>query len=175
MYANVNSPQGFRLVRNAGAREPHRIRRAVLGDRESTLAVGDAYTLDSSNNAVRAAANSTVRGIVEAIDLAPLAADPNGPVSQDYLPATAVGAIIGIEDGTAEFVVQISTIDADEVNAKFNLTDAAADTALAQSRQQLDGGSAGGSQFQVKGLLDSPADNAVGAYAKVICRMLTVL
>ena len=175
--ANVNSPRGFTLYQPGGKREVKRIERHVLASRGSDLMVGDAYTLDSGNNASKATAGDPVYGIVEGIQVAPIAASPQGPVSQDYIPAADSGDIIGIEDPDAVFNVQVTTIDiTTQGNAKANLLDAPGSEALRRSRQEIDGGTLGaGTQFQVLGLVPSPADNASGAFAQIMVRMLQTL
>lgn len=176
--ANVDSPFGFRLVFSSGTREPRRIQRVVPASRSLSIMIGDSYTLDSSGQALRAvgteASASAVRGIVEGIALNPIAASPNGPVSQDYLPAADAGAIIGIEDNNAEFRAQITTIAVTDVGKRCQVVNNTNDVTLRQSRQELDGATLSASdddEFVVVSLLDSPADNAYGANAKVVVRM----
>lgn len=150
------------------------IRRPVLGARAKDLMVGDAYTLDAAGTASRATANSdTIKGIVLGIDLNPIAASPQGPVSQDFVPATEAGAILGCEDNDAEYEVMIDTfVAAADILGNCELVDADGDTTLAQSRQSIKRGNA---QFRLIELKDSPADNAAGAFARVIVRLLTTM
>jgi len=180
--ANVDSPNGFALLRSGGQRAPVRRRRVVAAGRADPLMVGDAYSLDASGQASLAGgtdvAVTTVRGVVEGIILAPIAASPEGPVSQDYIPAADAGAIIGIEDLDAEFVAQITTIAAANIGMNVDLTNATASSVvLRQSRQELDGAvlDAADREFRVIELLDKPADNALGANARVVVKMRHVL
>ncbi len=175
--ANVNSPRGFQLLRASGLREPRRVKRHVLATRTFDLGIGDAYTLDGSMNAVQAIGTEgsigTVRGIVEGIILAAIAASPNGPVSQDYIPAADAGDIIGIEDNNCDFLVQATLALATDFGQTADLVNFAVfNEPLRQSRQEIDSASVGASKnFIMIQLLDSPADNALGAFAKIVVRL----
>ena len=175
--ANVDSPIGFYLLQPKGKKEPFTIRRQVAGSRSLSIMVGDAYTLDGSAQAERAEGTEgtpdTVRGIVMGIDLAPLPASAQGPVSQDYITAADAGAILGIEDESATFRVQITTIAVTDLGKNANLVNGTNSTLLRQSRQELDGGTLATSdfEFRVQDLLQSPADNAFGAFAKVVAQL----
>lgn len=168
--ANVNAPRGFTLLRTGGKTDPVRRERTATG----ALAMGDAYKLDANGNATRVSSGSdVVKGIVEGFVLQGLAASPSGPESIDYLASTETGSIIGIEDPTAEFVVQATTFASSDIGKNADISDSAPNAALRRSRQQVDGGSLGsGDQVKVLGLLDSPADNAFGSYAKVVVKLL---
>lgn len=193
--ANKDAPFGFRLVLVGGKATPKRIVRGVIGDgsRTTTLMPGDAYAFDGSVATIdgvpmptvqRATASDVVAGIVEGIELRPIAASPQGPVSQDYVPVGEVGTVIGIEDEDAEFRAQI-TFAAAGANpvanliatgapvATVNLVDAPGDTILAQSRQQIDGDNTADppGQFTLISLLDSPADNTDANLAQVVVRI----
>lgn len=174
--ANVNAPRGFSLLRQGGKAEAKRIRRAAASGRDKDLMIGDAYTLDVDGSALRLeVATDPMNGIVEGIDLNPIAASPQGPVSQDYIPAADAGAIIGIEDPDALFRVMITTIDTTmDIGKSAAIVDVDGSQALRRSRQSivLDGTN---KQVTILELLDSPADNASGAFAQVVVRLLQTL
>lgn len=170
--ANVNSPRGFTLFRGGGKREPRRQRRTVSAGRGTTLMIGDAYVDAGDGTVTRSTSNAdTIIGIVEGIDLAPIAAAPDDSASQDYIPAADAGAIIGIEDQDAEFVVQIDTCAMPgDLGAACEIVDSAGSTTLRQSRQSV---TKGAGQFMLMDLLQNPADNGAGPFAKVIVRLRT--
>lgn len=187
MLANVDSPIGFYLFQPAGTREPFRRRRTVAADRTNPLFIGDAYELTANtNNAYQADGTEgtpgTVRGIVEGIELAPLPASPQGPVSQDYIIAADAGEIIGIEDAEATFKVQITTFANTDIDKRADLVNAVSrgNVALRQSRQELDGATLHASndlEFLVLDITNRGAgiDNDYGANAKVMCQLRHVL
>lgn len=168
--ANVNSARGFTLFRGGGKREPRRVTRDVSASRGTTLMIGDAYVDAGDGTVTRSTSNAdTIIGIVEGIVLNPIAGSPQDSASQDYIPAADAGSIIGIEDQDAEFVVQADTVAIPgDIGSSFELVDAAGSVPLRQSRQSV---TKGGAQFMLSSLLDNPADNAAGAFAKVIVRL----
>lgn len=172
--ANSNSPRGFRLYRSGGQAEPKRTVRHVNGGRAKDLMIGDAYTLDVDMTALRATLNTDViKGIVEGIILAPVPTYPADSISQDFIANSDAGDIIGIEDSQAEFEVMATTIaDPDDRGKSLAIVDVDGDRPLRQSRQSvvLD---AGNHQFTNMGLVDSPADNAAGAFARIVVRLFT--
>lgn len=160
--ANVQAPVGFLLFKNTGLMSVVRTIRPVAGNRNLPLFVGDAYTLDGAGDAFQAIGTEgspgVINGIVEAIVLNPINASPQGPVSQDYLPPTEVGAIIGIEDRRAMFAVQSTSFNnPTQIGLVADLTNAVpGDVLLRQSRQGLDGASIGaGTQFRIVDVVDS--------------------
>lgn len=174
MLANRNGPMGFRIFQT---KTPHPKTRSrdTVASMPHDLMVGDAYTVDA-NGAIddRAAAGEVVRGIVMGFEIEPIAAYPQGPLSKDYIPSGTGGKVIGCEDPEAIFVVQATTFALSNSIQMADLLDANGDTGLRQSRQELDDGTFGsGTQFQIMGLAPSPADNAVGAYAKVLVKLAT--
>lgn len=182
-YANNSTYFGFHPYRHGGSREPMRVRRVVAASRSADLMVGDAYSLDASGQASRAGGADTtptvVKGIVEAIELNPIAASPNGPVSQDYIPAADAGAIIGIEDEDALFLVKMTTAAVSDTGKTFDLTNAGVSVLgplLRKSQQAGDGATLGtGTQFVMHEIADRPTNNTAGAYVDVVCSILTAL
>ena len=148
----------------------------MAAGRVKDLMIGDAYAVDVAGNATRVtAAGNTLRGVVEGIDLRPIAASAQGPVSQDFIPAADAGAIIGIEDPEQEFIVQIDTFSAaTNVGVTAAVVDADGDQALRQSRQSIVV-DAVNQQMRIIELLNSPADNAAGAFARVVVRLLQTM
>lgn len=184
MLPNVDSPMGFMALYHGGRREPRRIQRTVLASRAQPLMPCDAYTLASgTDNASQAVgtegeAASTVRGIVEGIELNPIAASPDGPVSQDYIPAADAGGIIGIEDSDCHFRVQATTFANTNLGFRANLVNGTPSTVLRQSRQEIDGATLNASndlEFLCIDIVQSPADNDYGANAKIDVQLRHVL
>lgn len=189
-YANTFRPMGFNPLLAAGKaaaiakpRPVASVRQAAAGGNASTdLAVGDAYGLDANGNAYRAGPNDAVRGIVVGLRFLgnPNVMSGQGPISLDYITGTLGGAtgssvvaqILGIEDPTVAFSVQSDTFAANNVGGKFGLLDAAPDPTYAQSRQTMNIGAGVGSQFEAQDIVQSPADNAYGANAQIVVRML---
>jgi len=118
--ANLDNPHGFTLYRS-GQSEPTRRVRPAPANRSPSAAIfiGDAYTLVSGNATAATATPSVINGIVEAIELNPIPAYPQGPTSQDYIVAAEAGAIIGIEDNSAEFNVQCAGIYTDALGGSY--------------------------------------------------------
>jgi hypothetical protein len=188
-YANVSRPMGFNPLLPAGKaaaiarpRPVPAVRQASGGGNASTdLAVGDAYGIDANGNAFRAGPNDSVRGIVIGLRFSGNAnvMFGQGPISYDYITGlmggvgTAIVAyILGIEDPTVAFSVSSDTFAQTNVGGKFNLTDAAPDPTYSQSRQKLNVAGGAGAQFEAQDIVPSPADNAYGANAQVVVRML---
>jgi hypothetical protein len=167
---------GFRLLRSGGDVHPKMVSRVVDPAHIQTIAIGDAYTLDSSAQiSDRANGSDPVHGIVVGFELEALDASPAGPESKDFLGALVGGKVLGCEDPQAEFEVQADTFAAANSISNADLLDAAGDSGLRQSRQQIDNTTYGaGTQFQVLGLIDRP-DNAAGAFAKIRVRLLQTL
>lgn len=157
-FLNVSAPRGFYLYREGGKAEVRRIVRPV-NLQSNTLARGDAYTIDSAGQVSRAGAGDVVVGIVEGIDLNPIPASPQGPVSQDFILSGDGGNIIGIEDQDAEFAVQTGAgfDNTTMINGLFSHTDAAPDTTLAISRQLLNVAGGPGTNFRLIGIVNDPA------------------
>lgn len=160
-----NSPTGFRLWQPGGQGNAQRRRRPVLANRAKDLMVGDAYVLDAGGNASRltaAADDGAPIGIVEGIDLNPIGASPQGPVSQDYIPAAEAGAIIGIEDDQAVFEVMdadaLGFVAATDTGKDAAILDADGSQQFRRSRQSIVT-DAVNKQFYIIGLVPSPADN----------------
>src|SRR5581483_984058 len=184
-YANVNSPNGFIPIGLEGIKSPKRKRRVVDANRAATasastaiLSVGDAYTVDANGHAKHAGPADRVQGIVEAIELKadPTIMNANGPVSVDQLTAAMSGAILGIEDENVDFVVQADTFAESNQLGLFNLLDTVAPSTLfRQSRQSLNVSGGAGTQFRAIDIKNSPADNAYGAFAKVVVRLAQVV
>ena len=180
-YPNVFRPLGFHPYKQGGRTNPQTVERPVAASRSAVgaaasaiLSVGDAYALDANGNAIHAGADAVVRGIVTGFRLqaVPSVMGGAGPVSQDQLVASDAGWVIGIEDPSAWFEVQADTFATTNIGGSFDLLDAADDTTLRQSRQSLNVGVGAGLQFKAIGIKNSPADNAVGANAVVIVRLL---
>jgi len=181
-YANVNRPMGFEPSIQGGRVYPETVTRPVLSGRSpvgaaasADLAIGDAYALDANGNAYHAGADATIRGVVRGFRFQ---ADGRvmggaGPVSIDYLPAATAGFVIGIEDPSTQFEAQTDTFAASNRGGSFNITDAAPDSTLRQSRQSISIGGGAGTQFRVIDIVNRPTDNALGAFARVLCRLLT--
>src|SRR5262249_56696557 len=111
------------------------------------------------------AAPDTLQGSVEGIDLARIAASTRGPVSQDSLPSSDAGAIIGIEDPTAEFYVQAATFTtATDATKTAAIVDADGDRTLRQSRQSVTP-DASHQQARIIGLLQRPATTTEASQA----------
>lgn len=167
--ANVNSPLGFKLYR-ASKPGVHRTFRTAGTGRTKDLMVGDAY-MDAGNSdgtIIRAVANSdTILGFVEGFIVNPIAASPQGPVSQDYIPAADAGSVIGIEDKDAEFEVQADDTTVEFIGSTMGLVDADGSQLFRQSRQAV---ATAGTQFVVTDLLNR-ADNTQGVDAKVVVRL----
>lgn len=171
-YANVDAPRGFKLIKSNAGLSVNTVTRAVTAAVNATypLYVGDPYKL-TNGIAERAIDGDTVQGIITGFVLKPVVGQSEGPASQDYLPVATDGEIIGVEDKAAEFEVQIETFALSDIGTTADLAVyAAGSLALKQSRASLVS-SGSGSQFTLTGLVDRPADNAIGAYAKVRCRL----
>lgn len=167
--ANTDAPIGFRLIMTGG-HEPIRKQRAVDSSNATTLAPGDAYTIEADGNVTRCDGNTAPNGICEGIALQGI---DEGPMSRQYLPAGVAGNIIGIEDSTAMFEVQteavISQADLD-AGAMVDVVDAAANATLGQSRQEV--GDVGGAQLKVIGHVDRPNNDPTAVDAKIIVKLL---
>lgn len=188
-YQNVFRPMGFVPYAPAGKRAGNVITRPVPrtrtvntgGNASTDLAIGDAYALDGTGNAYRAGPGDTVRGIVIGFFMAanPMVMNSAGPVSVDYVSGTPPGAtqqwpiLLGCEDAHAEFWAQSDTFAVANQGGLFNLLDAAPDPIYRQSRQSMNIGGGAGTQFRIMGLVNSPADNAYGQYARVFVRLAT--
>jgi hypothetical protein len=100
-----------------------------------------------------------------------------GPISVDYVTGTPPGPTqqwplaLGCEDAEAEFWVQADAFAVTQAGLLVNLVDAAPDPIYRQSRQSITSG-ATGTQFRIMGLVNSPADNAYGANARVFVRLM---
>lgn len=170
--ANLDAPMGFRQI-FSGGHEPIRRQRAADADRTTPngdIAPGDAYTIEADGNVTRCDGNTAPNGVCEGIALKGV---NEGPVSYQYLPGNVAGNVIGIEDILTEFEVQtnavISQADLD-AGAEVNVVDAAPDTVLGQSRQQV--GDVGGAQFKVVAHVDRPNNDATAVNSKVIVKLL---
>jgi hypothetical protein len=186
-YANVLRPFGFVPYAPAGKRAGNVVTRPIPptrtvntgGNASTDLAIGDAYALDANGNVYRAGPGDTVRGIVIGFTFQanPLIMNGGGPISVDYITGSPPSALssfpfcLGCEDNSAEFWVQSNSFTIAQQGLPFNLQDAAPDPNYRQSRQIIST-SAAGTQFRVMGLVNSPADNAYGAFARVFVRML---
>jgi hypothetical protein len=170
-YDNVDAPFGFRFYSEAGKDYPNLVPRPVAASRTDPIAVGDPYTIGTDGFAIKAVAGA-VHGIVAGFDFAPKTAGQ--PESQDYLPAADAGTILGIEDPNVHFEAQITTVAlADFDGSACDIVGTDADATTRQSREELDGATIGsGAQFRLVRLVPRPVDNALGANAKVIVRML---
>lgn len=179
-YANVQAPRGFTIAQLGGKRAAKSVPRPVAASRAHDLRVGDAYTLATGDHAVRAIGTSTVRGIVLGIDVAPIPADPQGPVSQQYILAADAGAIFGVEDPDTVLAVQIDTAAETDVGSSVYLIDPGDESGslpLTQSRQyvSLADPGAGVLNFKLLGLLRDNQANAWGAWAWVLVRPINTL
>lgn len=179
--ANVSRPMGFMPSTQGGRTAAQAIRRPVAASRSAVgaaasadLAIGDAYALDANGNAIHAGPDAVVRGVVRGFEMAanPSVMGGAGPVSIDYLLAANAGAILGIEDPSTLFEVQADTFATTNRGGNFNLADTAPDSTLRQSRQTINIGGGAGVQFKVIDIVNSPADNATGTNARVLCRLL---
>lgn len=190
--ANVSRPMGFmpyslngKMIANVNPRPVPATRTASAGGNASTdLAIGDAYAIDVNGNAYRAGPNDVVAGIVVGFRFVGNATIMlgGGPISIDYITGTMggtgtnqVAVILGCEDQTVDFVVQADTFAATNVGGRFNLTDAAPDATYGQSRQKLNVGGGVGVQFEAIDIAQSTGDNAYGANARVVVRLLQAL
>src|SRR6266849_138600 len=181
-YANVSRPMGFKLLRQQGKANAAPVPRPVPavrtpsggGNASRDLAIGDAYAIDANGNAFRAGPNDTVRGIVHGFRFVSISTiqNSNAPISEDYSANGAVDTILGIESGIEFFEVQADTFAASNIGGKFNLTDAAPDSTLSQSRQAIKVGGGAGTQFQAEDIVPSLADNAYGTNARIYVRLL---
>jgi hypothetical protein len=184
-YSNTSRPNGFKpSEESVGAahvvlRPIPNTRHASSGGNASTdLACGDAYALDSSGNAYRAGPSDIVRGIVIGFvfQANPAVMNANGPLSVDYITgAPATGSwpnLIGIEDNKTIFEVGSDTFAVNDSLGSVNLADAAPDPLFRISQQTVSISGGAGNQFKLIGLKNSPVDNAVGAYARVLVQML---
>lgn len=166
--ANSDAPMGFRLIKTAG-HEPIRRVREVDSGNGVTIAPGDALTIEADGNVTRAIAGE-VNGICEGIVLQGV---DQGPVSYQYLPASTAGQVISIEDPTAMFEVQTEAVipqSGFDSGAMVNIVDAAANTALGQSRQQV--GDVGGTQLLLVESIDRPLNERFAADAKVVVQLI---
>lgn len=184
-YANVSRPMGFIPYAPAGKRAgvvvtrptPNTRHASGGGNASTDLAKGDAYSLDANGAVYRAGPNDTVRGIVIGFffQATPLVMGGGGPVSVDYITGTpSTGSwplVLGCEDTEAEFWCQFDNLTQALIGMNVNLVDAAPDATLRQSRQTITTG-AGGAQFRVMGLVNSPADNAFGTNARGVVRLI---
>jgi hypothetical protein len=181
--ANVFAPMGFlpldELAVNHVKKRPVAATRSAVGAAASAaIAIGDAYALDAGGFAYHAGADAVVRGICIGFELRPVASimNGNGPISQDFLPATDSGSLLGVEDGTSTFmcwsdnVVGFVQANADGL---FALHDVAPDALFRQSRQYLDVNAGAGTQFRAIDKIDSPADNAYGPACRVMVKLNT--
>lgn len=176
-YPNVNAPFGFRPFRRGGQAEVNRVVRQVATTDQNDLRVNDAYMFDGAGNVTRAtAATDVVVGIVEAVALAPVPGQGQGGVeSQGFIQAGQGGQVIGIEDLDAEFRCQITTVAATDigVNTQLAVVDQPATPPLYNSQQSAVLDAVGGhDQFRLVELVNSPADNAYGAFAQVVVRVI---
>ena len=180
-YPNVFRPLGFHPYTQGGRTNPQTVERPVAAARvavgaasSAILSVGDAYALDANGNAYHAGADAVVRGIVIGFRLMaqPSIMGGAGPISVDQLVAASAGWIIGIEDPSALFEVQSDTFAVTNIGGSFPLLDAADDTSLRQSRQSMNIGGGAGTQFKAIDIKNSPADNAYGANAVILVRLL---
>lgn len=184
VLANKSRPMGFIPYNMGGRANPIITPRPCTAGRTNTnaitnddLAIGDAYTLDTSGNAHRAGTvgvPDVVAGIVVGFRLEAVPTLPPGPLSVDYMYAAYAGVILGCEDPTQLFSVQADTFAITNTNERVNQADAAPDSTFRQSRQTLNvgAGSVAPFNFQVQGIDPSPADNAAGANAQVLVRLL---
>ena len=179
-YANKFVPMGFRPRFMAGRTNPITKQRPVAATRSAVgnaasaaLAKGDAYAIDASGNAIAVGPGGVVRGVIIGFKMnaIPTVMGGAGPISQDYLPATDAGNIIGIEDPDASFLVQTDTLAAANIGQTFDITAAAPDATLRQSRESLNVGAGTANQFTVIELDATTADNAYGANAKAVVRL----
>lgn len=188
-YANVFRPMGFVPYAPAGKRAGNVVTRptpltrapSTGGNASTDLAIGDAYSLDANGNVYRAGPGDQVRGIVIGFTFegVPTSMNGAGPVSVDYVTGTPPPStpqlnwplVLGCEDANAEFWVQSNALAVNQVGMGVNVIDAAPDPIYRQSRQTVTT-SAAGTQFRVMGLVNSPADNAYGTFARVFVRML---
>lgn len=175
---NVNAPNGFITL---ASYEPDKVvqrhvaaNRAVVGAAASAaLAIGDACGIDANGYAFHAGADVAVRGIVVGFVLAPIPTIMNsqGPISQDYLPATDAGDVLLIEDPNVEFLVYTDLFARTDEGGLFNLQDGAPNALFRQSIQALDVSAGAGTQFKALRLDNSPADNAYGNYARAVVKL----
>jgi len=144
-------------------------RTAIGAAASADIAIGDAYAVDANGNAYHSGADGTVRGICTGFELQAIATVMNGqgPISIDYATAATACSLIGCEDPNVMFEVWADTAAQSNVGGLFNLLDAAPDALFAQSRQKLNVGGGAGTQFRLMKILQSPADNATGANARV--------
>ena len=182
--ANVNRKMGFIPYDMGGRSNPIITPRPATAGRTNAnavtnddISIGDAYTLDTSGNAHRAGTvgtPDTVRGICVGFRLAPFPTVVPGPLSIDYLTAATAGVLLGCEDPNALFSVQADTFAIANIDGTFNQTDAAPDPSFRQSRQSINigGGAASPNNFRAIDIEPSPADNAYGANARVLVKLL---
>jgi len=167
--ANSDNPRGFRLYKQGG-RQVRRVKRSVAVGNPTVLAPGDGYIITTDGTAILCT-TILVEGIIESIELQ--AKSGEGPESADYLPATTVGNIIGIEDDDAEFVVQmldtVALADMDS-GAKVDVVLTAASTTLRESRQEVDN-VATGAALKLIGKADYPGN----AYGETNCDVIVKL
>ncbi len=163
---NLNSPLGFKLYRESkpGSRRTYR---TASASRAKDLMVGDAYKDAGDGTVIRAALdNDTILGIVEGFIVRAIAGAPQGPLSQDYLPAADEGQVVGIEDREAEFIVQMDDSTGEAIGSTIGLVDADGSQLFRQSRQYTH---TAGTQFTITEI-PLKADNQVGLYGKVVVR-----
>ena len=181
-YANVNRLNGFVPLDNSGRlaaivkpRPIPLVRQTSDGGNASTdMAVGDAYSLDGNGNAYRAGPNDLVIGILWGwrVQAVPTVMNGQGPISIEYVTGAMTATLLGIEDAGVLFAVYANTFSEINVGGKFNLLDAAPDSLFRVSQQTLNVSGGAGVQFQLQDIVQSPADNAVGANARVAVRLL---
>lgn len=173
--ANVNAPRGFQLFQQGGKVGANREIRTAQAGRTGgkDLMIGDAYTIMTDGYIRRVTADTDpVHGIVEGIVFKQLSTTVLTE-SQDYIPSTSEGQVIGIEDRNAIFVVQIATVaqaDIDGTAGGVEIVDADGNVLLRQSRQSVILGNE--NQFQLVALAPITAANSLGAFAKVLVRTL---
>ena len=155
---------GFRLFRDGG-HEAIRRQRHVDADNAVAIAAGDAITIEADGNVTRCNGSTQPNGIVEGLALAGI---DEGPMSRAYLPALTAGDLICIEDASCTFEVQTNAeIIATEFDAGalVDVVDAAPNTTLAQSRQEV--GDVGGSQLRLVSVIDRPLNEPYVVDAKI--------
>lgn len=167
--ANVNAPFGFRFHRLGGARGLNIQRHPVPAGRASPLMVGDPYTIETDGTSIKAGDGDTVRGIVMGIEFQEAnAARPTE--SLDYLGVSESGYILGSESPDVEWEVQQTgtALTLGNIGDKIDVAGTDGNTTMRQSRESINGADVGGgaAQFIILGLVDSPADNAIGASSR---------
>lgn len=177
--ANVDAPMGFRPRRLInGGTVPHPNAYPLASGYGSNIFTGDAVVLTSGKLAVATAASTGLLGVFAGCQYT----DSGGSIIfSPYWPAStatsgSVDAVAFVYDNPDTVFEAQTSDDTAFVLATHNLTlcdlvsTHAGSTVTGQSKQELLVGTTGDEQFLVMQLIDR-VGNAVGAHAKVECRI----